>query len=186
MRTAALQILPGLLLDSVLLLALFIATPVKAQYQPLDKGSSVQFRIKNLGFNVTGSLTGLVGKISFDPAQPGDAVFDVSVDANSINTDNDMRDDHLRKESYFNVKQYPRISLISGKISLYKRGAYLFAGRLTIKNHSQDVSFPFTATEIDGGYQFKGTFTINRKDFDVGGFSTISDNLDVTLDVIAK
>ncbi|HLZ88075.1 MAG TPA: YceI family protein [Puia sp.] len=170
----------------VLLLACLAAGPLSAQLQPVDNGSSVQFKIKNLGFNVTGTLTGLSGQIRFDPAHPEEAAFDVSVDANTINTDNGMRDDHLRQETYFNVQHYPRIRLLSGKISLHKRGAYLFAGRLTIKDHTKDVVFPFTVVEIDGGYRFQGVFTISRRDFEVGGFSTISDELEVTLNIIAK
>jgi len=135
---------------------------------------------------VPGSFTGLSGTIRFDPSRPADAAFDVTVDANTINTDNSMRDDHLRASSYFDVERFPRITLTSGKIVVQKRGTYLFSGGLTIKGHTKDISFPFTVTEIDGGYRFQGSFTINRRDFEVGGFSTISDQLEVSLDVTAK
>ena len=170
----------------VLILGILAAGPGMAQVQPQESGSSVQFKIKNLGFNVTGSLSGLAGKMRFDPAHPEDASFDVSVDANTINTDNGMRDDHLRAESYFDVQHYPRIRLVSEKITQQKKGYYTFTGQLTIKNHPKELSFPFSVTETGGAYRFQGTFTINRKDFEIGGFSTISDQLEVTLDVIAK
>jgi polyisoprenoid-binding protein YceI len=97
-----------------------------------------------------------------------------------------MRDDHLRGESYFNVQHYPRIRLVSTHIAPGRKGSYLFTGQLTIKDHTKEVSFPFTAAASAGVYRFTGTFTINRKDFDVGGFSTISNELDVMLDVTAK
>ncbi|MBS1659603.1 MAG: YceI family protein, partial [Bacteroidetes bacterium] len=88
---------------------------------------------------------------------------------------------------YFDVEKYPKIRLLSEKISSAKKGVFQFTGQLTLKNHTKAVSFPFTAEAADGGgYRFKGTFSINRKDFEVGGTSTISDNLDVELDVIAK
>jgi len=181
----------------ILILSIFIARQGVAQTQPPGSGSSgqfqpeaagstVQFKIKNLGFNVTGSLGGLAGLVRFDPAHTEDAAFDVTVEAGTINTDNGMRDDHLRGEPYFNVQRYPRIRLVSTRISPHKKGSYLFTGQLTIKDHTKDVSFPFTAAENAGGYRFVGTFTINRKDFDIGGFSTISNELEVTLDVIAK
>lgn len=156
------------------------------QVQPQAAGTSIQFRIKNLGFNVTGSLGGIAGQIRFDPAHAEDAGFDVTVDASTINTDNGMRDDHLRGESYFNVQRYPRIRLVSSRISAGKKGSYLFTGQLTIKDHTKEVSFPFTVAEAAGGYRFAGSFTINRKDFEIGGFSTISDQLEVMLDVTAK
>ncbi|HZE83009.1 MAG TPA: YceI family protein [Puia sp.] len=158
-----------------------------AQYKPLDKGSSIQFKIKNFGFNVTGTFTGLSGSILFDPDRPADAAFDVSVDVNSVNTDNSMRDDHLRKFTYLDAKDYPRIRLLSTKITAAgKKGNFLFSGKLTIRNHTSDISFPFTADPSEGGYLFKGIFTINRKDFEVGGTSTISDNLEVSLGILAK
>ena len=169
-----------------IILSLFIARQGVAQIQAQESGSTVQFKIRNLGFNVTGSLGGLAGKIQFDPAKPEEAGFDVSVDANTINTDNGMRDDHLRGESYFNVKSYPRIRLVSSRVTAQRKGSYIFTGQLTIKNHQKEISFPFTASETGGVYRFQGSFTISRKDFDIGGFSTISDQLEVTLDVIAK
>jgi len=159
-----------------------------AQYAPVDAGSSVKFRIRNFGFGVTGAFTGLSGKIQFDPAHLGDAVIDVSVDASTVNTDNSMRDEHLRRPDYFDAQKYPRIRLVSATVSQgSKKGVFLFSGKLMLKNHVKDLSFPFTAeTEGGGGYRFKGGFSINRKEFEVGGTSTISDNLDVELDVIAK
>ena len=169
-----------------ILLSLFVVRQGVAQEQPQAAGSSIQFKIKNLGFNVTGSLGAIAGQIRFDPAHPEEAAFDVSVDAATINTDNGMRDDHLRGESYFNVQRYPRIRLVSTRVTAGKKGTYQFTGQLTIKDHTKEISFPFTATEAGGGHRFVGAFTINRKDFDVGGFSTISNELEVTLDVTAK
>jgi polyisoprenoid-binding protein YceI len=88
----------------ILFLSVIIsAGSATAQYKPTDQGSTVQFKIKNLGFNVNGFFTGLQGNIQFDPAHPDQGHFDVSVDAASVNTDNSTRDEHLRKENYFDV-----------------------------------------------------------------------------------
>src|SRR5215469_11904072 len=150
----------------LIMLACLISNRLSAQYQPIDKASIVQFKIKNLGFNVTGSFSGLQGKINFDPAHPDDAVFDVTLDANTINTDNGMRDDHLRHESYFDVEHYPRIRLVSTKVIAHKGREYLFTGKLTIKKQTRDISFVFTETPVDSGCHFQGSFSINRRDFD--------------------
>ena len=158
----------------------------QSTFQPVDKLSIVQFNIKNLGFKVTGSFSGVSGKIVFDPAQPGNALFDVTVDAASVNTDNSMRDDHLHKESFFDVEHFPKIRVVSDKIAFHRNGAYLFSGKLTIKGHTKDISFPFTVAQVEGGYRFKGAFSVNRSDFDIGGFSTMSDQSEISLDVTAK
>jgi polyisoprenoid-binding protein YceI len=62
--------------------------------------------------------------------------------------------------------------------------SYTFTGQLTIKDKTKEISFPFTAAPANGGMAFKGTFTINRKDFGVGGTSTISNELTVSLTVM--
>jgi len=163
------------------------ATSAAAQYKPKDQGSAVQFKIKNLGFSVNGSFSGLQGNILFDPAHPDQSSFDVTVDAASVNTDNSMRDEHLRKDSYFDVKTYPRIRFQSTKIlPANKAGAFIVSGKLTIKNTTKEISFPFSAVASQTGYVFKGTFRINRKDFQIGGSSTISDELELMLNINAE
>jgi polyisoprenoid-binding protein YceI len=165
---------------------LLMAAVAPAQYKVMDEGSKVKFTIDNFGFGVDGSFKGLQGSIDFDPQNPGEAHFDVSIDASTINTDNEMRDGHLRKEGYFDVKNYPRIRLLSTKIvAAGGGGAYLFTGQLTIRNSTREVKFPFTVTTVNGSLEFKGSFTIKRKDFGVGGTSTISNELTVSLDVQA-
>ncbi|HTQ29366.1 MAG TPA: YceI family protein, partial [Puia sp.] len=94
-----------------------LALGVRGQYQPVDQGSSVQFKVKNFGFGVTGSFSRLQGHITFDPKDLGAASFDASVEAASINTGNDMRDNHLREDSYFDVKNHPRIQFVSTRVT---------------------------------------------------------------------
>lgn len=156
-------------------------------YKPTDQGSTIDFEIKNFGINTKGAFSGLDGKITWDPKSPASAAFDVSIAAATINTDNSMRDDHLKKDGYFDAANYPRIRMVSTSITgPDKSGHYTFNGKLTIKATTRDVSFPFIVTPLMDDYIFKGDFTINRKDFDVGGPSTIANNLKVSLTVLAK
>src|SRR6188472_11246 len=96
---------------------LIISTPLFSQYRSTDKGSKIEFRVKNLGFTVSGRFSGLSGTILFDPQNLSSSNIAVSVDASSVNTDNSMRDDHLRGESYFDVTKYPRIYFVSTRIT---------------------------------------------------------------------
>lgn len=164
---------------------LFIKT-VSAQYRPEDRSSVVSFTINNFGFPVDGNFTGIRGSIDFDPQHPEAARFDVSVDASTVNTGNSLRDSHLRNDSYFDAKNYPRIRLKSTAVSASgKAGCYLFTGALTIKDVTQTIRFPFNAKTAGETVNFTGTFAIRRKDFHVGGTSTISDDLTVSLNVLA-
>ena len=170
------------------LVMLIVAGSVIAQaYSPADESSAVQFKVKNFGFGVGGSFKGLKGSIEFDPANYTAAKFDVSIDANTINTDNGMRDNHLRADSYFDVKNHPLIHFVSTKITASNKAGILFIfGKLDIKGEIKDISFPFTATPTEGGFLFKGEFKINRRDFKVGGSSTISDDVTIILSITAK
>jgi len=168
----------------ILGLILLIAGSAHAQYKPADQGSELKFTIANLGFDIPGKFTGLAGTINFEPANTAAATFDVLIDAATVNTDNTLRDGHLKEATYFDVKTYPRIRLISTKIT-GKNGNYTFSGRLTIKNKTKEISFPFTAKSAEDALVFTGKFKINRKDFDLGGTSTIANELEVDLQVRA-
>lgn len=169
----------------LLLIPLFGTNIVKAQYIPVDKGSTLTFKIGNFGFDVNGSFAGLKGNIHFDPQNVVANSFDITVDAFTVNTDNNLRDEHLRGASYFDVKNYPVIHFVSSKVTS-SGNSFVAYGKLTIKGKSKDISIPFTAASGTDEYLFKGSFKINRKDFGVGGTSTISNELEVSLNVLAK
>ncbi|HEY4156069.1 MAG TPA: YceI family protein [Puia sp.] len=173
---------------SIWLFCFFLISRISfAQLHPVEKESKISFTIKNFGFNVTGSFSAPSGEIRFDPDNPADARFDVSVSAASINTDNNLRDGHLRGEDYLDTKNYPRIRFVSVRVQpARKKGSYQMTGNLTIRDKTKEISFPFTADPSGTGYLFAGDFKINRKEFGVGGSSTVSDNLTVELKVLAR
>ncbi len=170
-------------------LFLFTSVLVNAQtYLPSEQGSKLHFVIKNLGINTGGDVKGLKGKIIFDSKNTARCFFDVTVAVKTIDTDNGKRDEHLRKEEYFNVETYPVIHLVSTKI---EPGAdlkhFVFKGNLTIKNITKPISFPFSAEGKSGGALFVGSFDINRIDFGVGKESfSLSNRVKITLNAFAK
>jgi len=156
-----------------------------AQYKIDENKSTVKFKIKNFGINVNGSFSHLKGTVSLDPAHPEKNIFNVSIGAASINTGNELRDSHLNKKDYFDTEHYPEITFESIKVSGQEKGNTMnLVGKLTIKNHSKEISFPFTAEKVGDGYLLKAVFSINRKDFDIGGASIIADNAEVALEVV--
>jgi polyisoprenoid-binding protein YceI len=170
-------------------LAIFgVVTAFGQNYTPTDAGSKVRFVIKNFGINTGGTFEGLAGNIAFDPANLGSASFNVSVDAKSVDTDIEARDNHLRKAEYFDVEKYPKLSFRSTKVTTTNKEGYLYmTGVITIKNISKEISFPFKQTSKDGGILFEGEFNLNRRDFGVGGHSfSMSDDLNVELSIFAK
>lgn len=174
----------------LIIIAAFTFSGLKAQQilTPTDEGSKVHFVIKNFGIKTGGDFSGLKGTIKFDKSTVTDWSFDVTVDASTIDTDNNTRDGHLKKSEYFDVKQYPQIRIVSTKIATTdKPGLYRFNGNLTIKGVTKPIDFLFKVNSSNGGYLFGGTFDMNRRDFGVGGDSvSMADSLRVTLSVFAK
>ena len=118
----------------LLLVVLLTASANAQQYQPVDEKSEVKFGIKNFGLGTGGNFKGLQGVLIFDAANPGASAFDISIDATTVNTDNNSRDNHLRKEEYFDVKDFPRISFKSDKIIQTKEMSPYFILRLKSKH----------------------------------------------------
>jgi polyisoprenoid-binding protein YceI len=164
---------------------LLIAGSAFAQVKQTVTQSTVSFQIKNLGFNTHGTFGGLQADINFDPAKPEAGSISATIDANTINTDNDMRDRHLKEDTYFDVVKYPKISLKS--ISLKHKGGNNYDGQfsLTIKDKTQTVDIPFTYVESGNSAEFKGVLKIKRTDFNVGTSSMVMSN-DVQVDIDVK
>jgi polyisoprenoid-binding protein YceI len=168
---------------------LFLAAAAFSQkYTATDEGSKVHFVIKNFGIKTGGDFTGLKGTIVFDPKAVNTSQFNVSVNSNTINTDNSARDKHLRKSEYFDVEKYQVITYVSTKITESTvAGRFFVIGNLTIKGVTKVVQFGFSATPTATGYSFKGEFEINRRDYGIGGSSvSMADNLKVQLNIAAK
>ncbi|MCO6496747.1 MAG: YceI family protein [Chitinophagaceae bacterium] len=152
---------------------------------PVDAGSKVAFTIKNFGIAVNGTLSGIDGKIYFNPGDLASSTFNVTVRTNTIDTDNSMRDASLKKD-YFDTEAFPVIRLISSKVSKAPDGSYNFSGKLTIKGITKDVTFPFQAVDRGNSYLFTGGFAINRLDYNVGERSSIlSSKVNISLKVSA-
>lgn len=173
------------ILISIAFLFGFFAFAKAQQYKPIDEKSEVKFTIKNFGINTGGSLSGLKGSIKFNPSEVAGSVFNVSVDVNTINTGIEGRDKHLKKDEYFDAEKFSTISFESTNISGNQNG-YTVSGKLTIKGVTKNVSFPFKAISENNSLTLTGSFTINRKDFGVGGSSAVlGSDVNVSLKVFA-
>ncbi len=161
----------------ILLLISIQHTSVAQQFLPVDAGSTVKFSIKNFGINTSGTLNGLKGSIYFQTENPATAKFRVTVNSNSIDTDNKTRDRHLRGEDYFHSDKFPLIIFESTAIEKANTpDGYIIKGKLTIKNISKNISIPFTAKQTGNACLFSGNFSINRLDFGVGSSSAFLAN----------
>lgn len=130
--------------------------------------ASVTFRAKMFGTAVKGSFKGFTGQLQFDPAT-GLGSLTATVDARTVDTDNALRNRHLReREVFFNVEKFPVIRMKSTRLEKTATG-YAGTFDLTVKSTTRPVRVPFTFTTEGTKGTFVGTFSFNRKDFDFGG-----------------
>lgn len=166
---------------------LLVANCAIAQVKHTVTKSTITFQIKNLGFNTSGSISGLQGDIRFDPANLDSSSISSSVDVNTLNTDNNMRDEHLKSDSYFDAAKYPQITMRSVSIKHKSGDNYTGTFNLTIKGKKLPVEMPFTYTATGNVALFKGSFKMKRTDFGIGGSSlTMSNEVNVNIEVEAS
>lgn len=171
----------------LLLPLLFLVNLASAQKSNILK-SDIKFQLKNLGVKTGGSFNALQANINFDPARPETSSIEAALDVKSINTDNELRDSHLRSDEYFDAEKYPAITMKS--ISLKHKSGDNYVGQfnLTIKNQTKQFEVPFTYTADATSATFKGGLKLNRLDFNIGGKSLVmSNDVSVSIEVqVAK
>lgn len=150
-----------LFLLSVLLTTLF--------GQTIDSDKSyVKFKVRNMGVrDVKGTITGMLGTVIFNSVQPDSAIFDVSVNVNTIDTNDKKRDAHLINEDFFETDKWPTIRFKSLKIT-NQDSVYTVNGDLSIKNVTKKVNVSFKIIETDSTIKFIGSEIVNRIDYNVG------------------
>jgi polyisoprenoid-binding protein YceI len=167
---------------SILIILLCLTTLAFAQTRQTVTKAGVTYQVKNMGFTTSGLFSGFVGDIKFDKAHLAASSIEASVETKTINSDDDARDEHLRKEDFFDVAHYPKIIMKS--VSFQQKGGNNYLGKfeLSIKGKTKLVDFPFTYVQTGTTGVFKGSFKINRLDFGIGDSSLTLSN-EVTIAV---
>ena len=178
-----------------LVASLAIAASAAAQagtWQIDPNHSSAQFAVKHLAVStVRGAFTKVSGSAKYDPADPSKTSLEATIDANSVDTRVEMRDNDLRSARFFDVQKYPTITFHSKQVQVVGKGKLKIAGELTIHGVTKDVTL-----DVDGpsapikdpmgkGQRIGASATtkINRQDFGIttmpGG---IGDEITITID----
>lgn len=143
--------------------------------------STLGFAVKHLAVGTTrGGFNTYEGSVIFDPNDYSSFEAIVTIDANSIDTNNEGRDKHLRSPEFFDTEKFPEISFYSDRLE--KRGeGNVIIGTLTMKGISQELTIP---VELSGPVMspygsnvigIKAQIQINRQDYGVS-FSKTMDN----------
>lgn len=137
------------------------------------------------------SAPGFFGKwdseIQLDPAKIENSNFKITIDATSINTRNDRRDNHLKSKDFFDVATYPQITLVSKKITKTGDKSYNVTGDLTMRGVTKQVEIPLTMVFYENNRgRFRARFTLNRKDYGINynsAMNPIQDMVEIQVDI---
>lgn len=103
--------------------------------------SSVSFKARHLDISwIHGRFNEIDGKVSLDRENPAKSTFTLTIKADSIDTGNKARDEHLRQPDYFDAKQFPTIDFKSTSVKEVK-GGYEVTGDFTMHGKTQKVTF---------------------------------------------
>ncbi|NCI45072.1 YceI family protein [Sediminibacterium sp. WSJ-3] len=137
--------------------------------------SEITFKVKHLMItNVTGSFTRFDATMEADAADFSDAKISFEADVDSVTTNNEQRDGHLKSEDFFAAETYPKLSFVSKSLTKKSDDQYQLTGDLTIRDVTKtiDLAVEYGGTMTDPWGQVKAGFEIsgkiNRKEFGLG------------------
>jgi polyisoprenoid-binding protein YceI len=133
-----------------------------AFFQALDWKISDNYSVKFDGGDPSGVFTGLKGIIKFDVNNLPASKFDCTVDVESINTGNGMKNTHAKSDKWLDAAKYPVIRFTSKSIKKTASG-YEAAGTLDFHGVQKEITLPFTFVNN----VFTGSFEVNRLDYNI-------------------
>lgn len=176
-------------LTSAIILTSLVAN---AQTWAVDKAhSKVGFTVTHLMLSeVDGNFKTFDAKITAAKPDLSDAVMELTADVNSIDTDNERRDGHLKGADWFDAAKFPTLTFKSKSFQKVEGKKYKVAGDLTMHGVTKPVTLevvmngPVTQESPRGKQDkvgFKVGGTINRVDFGVGkpGGAVVSEEVEV-------
>ena len=136
--------------------------------------SEVQFRAKHLVIStVTGNFKSFEGKAVSENEDFSNANIEFSIDAASIDTNQEQRDAHLRSADFFDAEKYPQLVFKSASFEKVNGDEYTLKGDLTIKNITKPITLHVEYGGIaDDSYGntkagFEVVGKVSRKEFDL-------------------
>lgn len=155
------------------------------------------FAVRHLMIStVRGRFGAVSGTITVDEENPNNSTVDVTVDVGSIDTRQEMRDNHLRSADFFDVENHPTMRFVSKRIEGDVHGKFHVIGDLTIRGITREVALTATLegrTRDPWGNEragFSAAGKINRREFGLNwnqaletGGVLVGDDVKLTIDV---
>jgi polyisoprenoid-binding protein YceI len=152
--------------------------------------SSISFKARHLDISwIHGRFNAMEGKVSLDRENPAKSTFSLSIKADSVDTGNKGRDEHLRQPDFFDTKQFPTIEFKSTSVKGVK-GGYEVTGDFTMHGKTKKITFVLMGgkeiVDFNGAQRvgFSTDLKLKRSefDFDKKGIGPIGDEVLIYID----
>jgi polyisoprenoid-binding protein YceI len=160
--------------------------------------TAAQFAVKHMMIStVRGEFKNVTGTVVWDDQDVTKSKVNVTIDAKTVNTGEEKRDQDLKSDKFFDVANFPTLTFVSKKVEANGTGKLKVTGDLTIRGVTKEVVLnvegPTAAIKDPWGNTrsaASATTQINRQDFGVkwnanldGGGVVVSDTVTITIDL---
>jgi polyisoprenoid-binding protein YceI len=136
--------------------------------------TTVGFVARHMLSKVRGRFNEFDGKVVIGD-ELGDSSVEIEIDASSVETKTDMRDNHLRSGDFFDVERFPKITFRSREVRPTGGNTFQLVGDLTIKDITREVVLdaeflgwgPGAAADYPSLAAFSASTEVDREDWDL-------------------
>jgi polyisoprenoid-binding protein YceI len=153
--------------------------------------SYVLVKLNHLGIgNSWGRFNDISGSVVHDPVDPAKSAVKIDIKAESIDTANAKRDQHLRSPDFLNAKEFPVLSFVSKQIKKVDDKNYEITGDITVRGVTKTITVPAKITGQGKGPQGEEragaeiAFKLKRSDFGINYMpGALGEEAEVRLDI---
>lgn len=172
----------AILVTSALAITTVASAALPTQWQLDDAHTRVGFSVEHLGFSTTmGRFNEVDGTVNYDIKSPNATNMDFVIKTDSIDTNWDARDEHLRKDEFFNVAKYPTMTFKSTQVNFKNPQQATVSGNFTMLGQTKPLTMNVTLKKIANSpltkepvVGFRATGNIDRAAY---GMTTFADGI---------
>lgn len=181
----------ALLISSALALTTVASAALPNQWQLDDSHTRVGFSVNHLGFSTTmGHFNDVKGVVNYDVKAPSKTNMSFTIATDSIDTNWDARDEHLKKAEFFNVAKYPTMTFKSTSVKFINPQQAKVTGDFTMLGQTKPLTLDVTLNKIANSpltkepvIGFRATGNIDRAAYGMTAFADgITTNVPIQID----
>jgi polyisoprenoid-binding protein YceI len=132
----------------------------------IDKSHThILFGVKHMVIStVTGYFRIFDGKLVTNGSDFNNAYVELTIDASSVNTDNEQRDNHLKSPDFFDAQKFPKIYFKSKSFRKISDNEYDVVGNLTMKGVTKEITL-----KVENNGTIKDPYGKTRTGFKLSG-----------------